>query len=61
MADCNEIAIQVNFAPFICDLFLSAEQSVDILINNAAVGGIPYTKTEDGYEMTLAVNHLGTC
>ena len=32
---------------------------LDILINNAGVGGLPYTKSADGYEMTFAVNHLG--
>ena len=32
---------------------------LDILINNAGLGGIPYSKTVDGFETTLAVNHLG--
>lgn len=30
-----------------------------ILINNAGVMMCPYTKTADGFEMHLGVNHLG--
>jgi NAD(P)-dependent dehydrogenase (short-subunit alcohol dehydrogenase family) len=33
--------------------------SVDLLINNAGVMDIPYQRTEDGFELTLATNHLG--
>ena len=36
------------------------EKKLDILINNAAVLSPPQGKTEDGYETTFAVNHLGT-
>jgi len=32
---------------------------VDLLINNAGVMDIPYQRTEDGFELTLAINHLG--
>ena len=32
---------------------------VDLLINNAGVMEIPYQRTEDGFELTLATNHLG--
>jgi NAD(P)-dependent dehydrogenase (short-subunit alcohol dehydrogenase family) len=33
--------------------------SVDLLINNAGVMDIPCQRTEDGFELTLATNHLG--
>jgi len=32
---------------------------VDLLINNAGVMDVPYQRTEDGFELTLATNHLG--
>ncbi|XP_028169074.1 WW domain-containing oxidoreductase isoform X2 [Ostrinia furnacalis] len=32
---------------------------LDMLILNAGVFGLPYTETEDNYEMTFQVNHLG--
>jgi NAD(P)-dependent dehydrogenase (short-subunit alcohol dehydrogenase family) len=33
--------------------------SLDLLVNNAGVMDIPYQQTEDGFELTLATNHLG--
>ena len=33
--------------------------SVDLLVNNAGVMEVPYQRTEDGFELTLATNHLG--
>ena len=33
--------------------------SVDLLINNAGVMEVPYQQTRDGFELTLATNHLG--
>jgi NAD(P)-dependent dehydrogenase (short-subunit alcohol dehydrogenase family) len=32
---------------------------LDLLINNAGVMAVPYQRTEDGFEVTLATNHLG--
>ncbi|XP_078515673.1 retinol dehydrogenase 12-like [Lissotriton helveticus] len=38
---------------------LKEEQHIHILINNAGVMMCPYSKTVDGFEMQLGVNHLG--
>ncbi|XP_044196412.1 retinol dehydrogenase 12 [Thunnus albacares] len=35
------------------------EKQVNILINNAGIMMCPYSKTADGFEMQLGVNHLG--
>jgi NAD(P)-dependent dehydrogenase (short-subunit alcohol dehydrogenase family) len=32
---------------------------LDLLINNAGVMDVPYRRTDDGFELTLATNHLG--
>jgi NAD(P)-dependent dehydrogenase (short-subunit alcohol dehydrogenase family) len=32
---------------------------LDLLLNNAGVMEVPYQRTEDGFELTLATNHLG--
>jgi NAD(P)-dependent dehydrogenase (short-subunit alcohol dehydrogenase family) len=37
----------------------AAHQKLDLLINNAGVMFPPYGKTEDGYELHIATNHLG--
>src|ERR1700728_5488813 len=37
----------------------AARPSLDLLINNAGVMAIPREVTEDGFERTLATNHLG--
>ncbi|NXG01727.1 RDH12 dehydrogenase, partial [Sakesphorus luctuosus] len=39
--------------------FLREEKELHILINNAGVMLCPYSKTADGFEMHLGVNHLG--
>uniref|UniRef100_A0A8C2ZYM2 Zgc:112332 n=1 Tax=Cyclopterus lumpus TaxID=8103 RepID=A0A8C2ZYM2_CYCLU len=40
-------------------LFAELINKVNILINNAGVMMCPYSKTVDGFEMQLGVNHLG--
>ncbi|NXH18854.1 RDH12 dehydrogenase, partial [Bucco capensis] len=39
--------------------FLAEEKELHVLINNAGVMLCPYSKTTDGFEMHLGVNHLG--
>lgn len=39
--------------------FLAEEKYLHILINNAGVMMCPYSKTADGFEMHIGVNHLG--
>jgi NAD(P)-dependent dehydrogenase (short-subunit alcohol dehydrogenase family) len=37
----------------------SGHPRLDLLIKNAGVMAVPYQRTEDGFELTLATNHLG--
>lgn len=41
------------------EAFRSKHNSLDILINNAGVMALPYTKTEDGFETQMASNCFG--
>ena len=38
---------------------MTAHKSIDLLINNAGIMGIPEAKTADGFEMQFGVDHLG--
>ncbi|KAF7663321.1 hypothetical protein LDENG_00213890 [Lucifuga dentata] len=42
-----------------CEEINEEESKIDVLINNAGIYQCPYTKTDDGFEMQLGVNHLG--
>ncbi|XP_033504021.1 retinol dehydrogenase 14b [Epinephelus lanceolatus] len=42
-----------------CEEIREEESKIDVLVNNAGLYQCPYTKTEDGFEMQLGVNHLG--
>jgi NAD(P)-dependent dehydrogenase (short-subunit alcohol dehydrogenase family) len=41
------------------DQILAAHETVDLLVNNAGVMGIPEGKTADGFEIQFGVDHLG--
>jgi len=38
---------------------LAAHETIDLLVNNAGVMGIPESRTADGFEMQFGVDHLG--
>ncbi len=39
--------------------FADSVESVDVLVNNAGVMGMPLTRTVDGFEAHMGTNHLG--
>ncbi|MGX9791740.1 SDR family NAD(P)-dependent oxidoreductase [Mycobacterium sp. MMS18-G62] len=39
--------------------FAESVETVDVLVNNAGVMGLPLTRTADGFEAHMGVNHLG--
>jgi NAD(P)-dependent dehydrogenase (short-subunit alcohol dehydrogenase family) len=53
-----DVASLASVAAF-AERLRSNRQKLDLLVNNAGVMFPPYGKTEDGYELHLATNHLG--
>ncbi|CAK1354494.1 unnamed protein product [Cercospora beticola] len=39
--------------------FKARSDRLDILINNAGIMAVPYSKTKDGYEIQFGTNHIG--
>jgi NAD(P)-dependent dehydrogenase (short-subunit alcohol dehydrogenase family) len=39
--------------------FADSVESVDVLVNNAGVMGLPFSRTADGFEAHMGTNHLG--
>jgi NAD(P)-dependent dehydrogenase (short-subunit alcohol dehydrogenase family) len=39
--------------------FAGSVENVDVLVNNAGLMGLPLTRTPDGFEAHMGVNHLG--
>jgi NAD(P)-dependent dehydrogenase (short-subunit alcohol dehydrogenase family) len=39
--------------------FANSVETVDVLVNNAGVMGLPLTRTTDGFEAHIGTNHLG--
>lgn len=42
-----------------CQEIIKDEAKIDVLVNNAGIYQCPYSRTEEGFEMQLGVNHLG--
>ncbi|KAG1685679.1 hypothetical protein DVH05_007803 [Phytophthora capsici] len=55
MLDVSDLGSVQKFA----DEFKATHDRLDILINNAGVMAVPFSKTVDGYERQFATNHLG--
>jgi len=55
LVDMGSLASVRNF----CEDFKKKHERLDLLINNAGIGGGTYTETVDGYESVFATNYLG--
>lgn len=54
-----DLASQTSIAAF-ADELTTAEDRLDLLINNAGVMVPPLGRTEDGFELQMGTNHFGT-
>ncbi len=62
--DAQLVFIELNLASIqsirkFAEEFNSRYNRLDILLNNAGIMLVPYGKTEDGFENTIGINHLG--
>ncbi|NND08036.1 MAG: SDR family NAD(P)-dependent oxidoreductase [Saprospiraceae bacterium] len=55
MLDLSSLRSVKSFA----DEVTTAYSQLDVLINNAGVMACPFSRTEDGFEIQMGVNHLG--
>ncbi|MCH2042792.1 MAG: oxidoreductase [Saprospiraceae bacterium] len=53
-----DLSSLVSIQKFVADFLLDFDR-LDVLINNAGVMMCPYSKTEDGFEIQMGVNHFG--
>jgi NAD(P)-dependent dehydrogenase (short-subunit alcohol dehydrogenase family) len=53
--DLNSLDSAKSFA----DSFANSYDRLDVLINNAGIMMCPFSKTDDGFEVQMGVNHLG--
>ncbi len=64
LPDAELVFIEIDLASIksirkFAEEFNSRSKRLDILLNNAGIMLVPYGKTEDGFENTLGINHLG--
>jgi NAD(P)-dependent dehydrogenase (short-subunit alcohol dehydrogenase family) len=54
-----EKIIKIIISHYSCVVLCAEEKHLHILVNNAGVMFVPQSTTEDGFELTMGVNHLG--